>query len=337
LLDALISFRDDCGGFFEKRAYLLAAEGLAEFPDYPQRQALIETLIQWRFQPGPLQEPARLALLQTDRPLAIAALEAFVQSSEQTLFNRWLAAHSLGKIYDPGNEVAIATLTQLLQIIRQPFLRLDVAKSLGLVDPGNALALQTLTASLQTAAKPKLQRKAALRLAAIDPGNPLAVATLETLLETASDPVSQRAIRQTLSQTSPEHAGLATVPASPPRRLPHPQHIEATIRRLEQAAHLADRLRLASKLGRDVPGHPLAVEALVACLQQSDQKATLKRATDCLRATASSEQLNIVLPRVKQIYQESPPHADKTQICYKLLWTWADELGYGRFRARWRK
>ena len=121
-IDRLLTFDDRCGGLYSYRTKFLAARGLTEFGNYAGTAALVKQLIQWRFAkpdrapqlPGPIIEQAGIALSRTDRAHSIPALETFIQTASKPL-EQWLAAHSLGKNYDPGNPIAIATLTQLLQ------------------------------------------------------------------------------------------------------------------------------------------------------------------------------------------------------------------------------
>ncbi len=60
-----------------------------------------------------IKEKARSALQQTDRTIAIAALVQLLQSTTVDNYTLRQAADSLGQI-DPGNEIAIAALVQLL-------------------------------------------------------------------------------------------------------------------------------------------------------------------------------------------------------------------------------
>ncbi len=46
---ALIEFDDRCGGFYRYQDYFLAAAGLAEFPECPQADDIVEQLLHWRF------------------------------------------------------------------------------------------------------------------------------------------------------------------------------------------------------------------------------------------------------------------------------------------------
>ena len=68
----------------------------------------------WRY-PSPIAEGARVSLLKTDRNCAITALEEFI-ALNQSDFDTWNAANSLGQFFDPGNKTAISTLEKSLHL-----------------------------------------------------------------------------------------------------------------------------------------------------------------------------------------------------------------------------
>ncbi|MGD2181125.1 hypothetical protein [Lusitaniella coriacea] len=48
-IEALIDFEDGCGGFYSYRAYFLAAEALAHFPDCHRGDEIIRQLLCWSY------------------------------------------------------------------------------------------------------------------------------------------------------------------------------------------------------------------------------------------------------------------------------------------------
>ena len=74
---------------------------------------------------------------------AIAALTKLLQTEQPNDFIHCQAAYSLWQI-DPGNQKAIATLTELLHNRKDEHLRLSVAWVLGEIDYGNNKAIATL-------------------------------------------------------------------------------------------------------------------------------------------------------------------------------------------------
>ena len=134
-IEALIQFDDGCGkwsgkkqvdkGFYEYRAYFLAAAGIAEFRDFSQTDEIIAQIIKLGFGYlraskkarvkflDPIASEAQATLEKTERKKAIAALAQLLNSTDVDNYTRQRAAAILGEI-DPGNEQAIAALVQLL-------------------------------------------------------------------------------------------------------------------------------------------------------------------------------------------------------------------------------
>ena len=404
LLDALLTFEDGDGGFFAQRAYFLGARGLAEFPDYPQAQAIALQLVEWGFASGdvpvPIREGARRTLMRTDQGWAIAALEAFIAQSPNT-FERWTAAYSLGKNYDPGNSKAIATLETIIDQIHNPHLKMNVARGLGIVDPGNPKAIDTLAqlladppVSSQTAAKAaEFSCKVALRLGQINVGNEAAIATLAHQLVTLDDEFQKKRTYQALAQIAPDHPQLQTelttaVAPSPspsrssrsPKALPPPEQLmRATLKKLDGLAqergqntdHYWHRcLRLAIRLEGYSPGHKRAIAIYLDCLRHAQQKSLIKQTFSQLQQIDDA-QIPQIFGVVRDLYRsgpigwdngkapEAPPlpkreggkgmeskgergksnggkgEVERSRFCYRLLWEWADVLGYPLFCRLW--
>jgi HEAT repeat protein/energy-coupling factor transporter ATP-binding protein EcfA2 len=105
-----------------------------------------------------------------------------------------LAARSLGEI-DPGNEIAITALVQLIDPTQDEFIlyydtRCRAAESLGKIDPGNEMAITALIELIKAAEDSKdweSVSQAVGILAEIGTGNDTAIATLLKLLETDCD------------------------------------------------------------------------------------------------------------------------------------------------------
>lgn len=66
LIRKLVNFDDNCGGFYQYRAYFLAAEALSYFPECSLGDAIVEQLLKWSYVyfgwqifPQPLVKAAR--------------------------------------------------------------------------------------------------------------------------------------------------------------------------------------------------------------------------------------------------------------------------------------
>ena len=351
LIDYLIAFDDRCGGLYTYRTKFLAARGLAEIDNYPGTTALVQQLIRWRFSksereprlPGPIVEQAGIALSRTNRTHSIPALEAFVRSAQLPL-EKWLAAHSLGKNHDPGNSVAIAALTQLLEEDHSVSFRLNFIRSLEAVDPDNPLVPIQLTDILKTETHPSRLRKAANRLAKVEPDNPLPRQALEMLLTKIDDPRIRRELEANLdalnsprqTQLNPWPSAKKSLTSKRPRSEPdRDKAVSSLLEKLESADDLSHRIRLAGKLGQYCPEHPRVTETLLDALSTSRSKAMLKSAVDQLRDTVDNKGLLKLLPAVRDIYLCNPPNSERSRQCYRLLWHWSAAIPLQTFRQQW--
>ncbi|MBD2409961.1 HEAT repeat domain-containing protein [Nostoc calcicola FACHB-3891] len=206
-IEALINFQAGSGkfmifigkGFYEYQAYFLAAAGIAEFRDSYRVDEIVEQIVKWatsyleifvfnqkvyRSFDYPIVKEVNLALQQTDRTKAIAALVELLESKYVDNSIRSYAASSLGKI-DPGNEKAITALVQLLQ---SPDVNDDIrsyaASSLGEIGTGDEKAIAALVQLLQSPdVNDDIRMLAAESLEKIGTGNEKAIAALVQLLE----------------------------------------------------------------------------------------------------------------------------------------------------------
>ncbi|MEM9568417.1 MAG: signal transduction protein, partial [Cyanobacteria bacterium P01_E01_bin.34] len=353
-IDRLLTFDDRCGGLYSYRAKFLAARGLAEIDDYPGTAALVKQLIRWRFAkserdlqlPGPIVEQAGIALARTDPTYSIPALEAFVQSAQLPL-EKWLAAHSLGKNHAPGNSVAIAALTQLLQEEHSASFRLNFIRSLEAIDPGNPLVPIQLTDILKTETKPNLLRRAANRLAKVEPAHPLPRRTLEKLLAQTDDPRIRKELQTNLDEligqpptsapdSQPKSRASHRTTSSRSQNEPDLEKAIANLlAKLETASELSHRIRIAGKLGQYCSDHPLVTETLLDALSTSRSKAMLKSAVDRLRDTMDGDLAIGLIPAVRDIYLCNPANSERSRQCYRLLWYWSADIPLATFQRQW--
>ncbi|MEH1766624.1 HEAT repeat domain-containing protein [Nostoc sp.] len=216
-IQALVEFDDGCGecraidkvrrGFYEFRAYFLAAAGVDEWKNSCNSDAIVAEIVKWGFGEfkgeqnkwvrflEPIPEGAKTALPQTNRIKAIDALieligksqlNNFTRRQEPQLndFTRRQAAYSLGKI-DPGNQKAIDTLVELIGKSRlDDGTRWQAAESLKKIGSGNQKAIDAL---VDLIGNPKLdhdiRRQVVSSLGQIDPGNQKAINTLVDLID----------------------------------------------------------------------------------------------------------------------------------------------------------
>ncbi|MEH2305086.1 HEAT repeat domain-containing protein [Nostoc sp.] len=204
-IQALVKFDDGCGeyrvidrvrrGFYEFRAYFLAAAGVDEWKNSCNADAIVAKIVKWGFGEfkveqnewveffTPILQGARKALFQTNRIKAIAALVELIANPQLDDYTRRLAAESLGQI-DTGNQKAIAALVELIGKPQLDDHTLSLAaESLGQIDPGNQKAIAAL---VELIGKPQLddytRSQALSSLEKIGSGNQKAITALVELI-----------------------------------------------------------------------------------------------------------------------------------------------------------
>ncbi|BAY32694.1 hypothetical protein NIES2107_45840 [Nostoc carneum NIES-2107] len=298
-INALVSFKDGCGkwnredidkGFYEYRAYFLAAAGIVEFKGSYRANEIVAQIVKWAIRSS-IEEEAKSALQQTDRTKAIAALVQLLQSTSVDGYTRRQAADILGKI-DPSNENAIAALVQLLQSTTlSDYTRSEAAGILQKIDPGNENAIAAFVQLLQsTSVSDETRRKAAGILQRIDPGNENTIAALVQLLQSTSvddytrrkaagilqkiDPGNKNAIAalvQLLQSTSVDDYTRGEAADSLGRIGTGNGKVIAALVQLLQSTTVSDETRrqAADSLGTIDPGNENAIAALVQLLQST--------------------------------------------------------------------
>ncbi|MFN6572540.1 MAG: hypothetical protein RMY31_036115 [Dendronalium sp. ChiSLP03b] len=203
-IQALVEFDDGCGeyraidkvrrGFYEFRAYFIAAAGVNEWKNSCNSDAIVAEIVKWRCGEfkveqlegveflAPIAEGARTALLQTNRIKAIAALVELIGNPQLDHDIRRQAVSSLGQI-DPGNQKAIDALIELIGKSQlDDDIQWQSASSLEQIDPGNQQAIDVL---MELIGNPQLdddiQWQSASSLGQIDSGNQQAIKALKNV------------------------------------------------------------------------------------------------------------------------------------------------------------
>ena len=375
-IQALINFEDNCGKFYAYRAYFLAAAAIAEFPESQWNQTIVDRLLQWRFAtffpdlntwqfyPSPIQEGARTALRQTDRMAAIAGLEQFARSVKNP-FLGWQAAHSLGKVFDPGNTIAIQVLTHTIEGVENSDLLIKICESLAKIDPNpNQITIDTLAGIIRSTERESLQRKAAFTLGKLllersylDENNLIELLVIDTLvrtIESGRDRTSQLAALENLRQLAPLHPvsqkkliSERTLPSRTQHRrkkVARERNIAIAIAELEQKLtnvnnNVESQRRYAYQLGKFQPGHPIAITTLLKLMSADCVPSFYKRTGEYLREIILDEQLPLIIKTLKDyaIAIETGDRSIGTLECYKLLWYCAERLPSQIFRQIWRE
>jgi energy-coupling factor transporter ATP-binding protein EcfA2 len=350
LLQALQQL-DDPTGFYRPRAYCLAAEGLAEFPESQVQVA--EQLMLWRFghyneahgvwqwYPPVLQNASQIALMRMDRTIATQAYETYLEK-HPAFFARWHAAYSLGNAIAPQHPLALSTLRDLIYEADNIFLKIRLCEGLARVNPEDEIAITTLRQILEASQDDGVRRKTAHCLGRILQDES-AIAVLEQLAQTA-EPQIKRQAAASLAQLVPGHPlGIITQPRSKKRKSPLPERSEETILReinaliqkLEKPYNLNARVRYAYRLSKMAPGHPQAIQTLLSVLQEPEHDPSFYRWTaECLNAVLTPERIPDAIAALHPLTpQHTQPHTPQSSAAYGILWNIAQQLPYEGFRA----
>ncbi|MEH2329642.1 HEAT repeat domain-containing protein [Nostoc sp.] len=299
-IQALVEFDDGCGeyrvidmirrGFYEFRAYFLAAAGVDEWKNSVNADAIVTEIVKWgigefnveqnkwvRFL-KPIAEGARTALPQTNRIKAIDALVELIGKPQLNDYTRSQAVSSLEKI-GSGNQKAIDALVELIGKLQlNDSTRRLAASSLGQIDPGNQKAIDAL---VELIGKPQLndytRSQAASSLGQIGSGNQKAIDALVELIGKLqlNDSTRSQAV------SSLEKIGSGN------------QKAIGALVELIGKAQLNDYTRTlaASSLGQIDPGNQKAIDALVELIGKPQlDDSTRSQAASSLEKIGSGNQ-----------------------------------------------
>ncbi|WP_254173597.1 HEAT repeat domain-containing protein [Planktothrix pseudagardhii] len=281
---ALVNFEDgfielehhNGRGFYEYRAYFLAAAGINEFKECCLSDEIVEQIVKWGFGYfniekqewrtflSLIEEGARTVLPETIREKAIANLIGVLETTE----NEWTwgsVAYSLGEI-DVGNELAIGALIRVLETTENEGTRRWVADSLGKIAVGNELAIGALIRVLEITENEGTRRMVADSLGKIAVGNELAIGNLIRVLETTENKDSCRMVADSLGKIAVGNE-LA---------------IGDLIRILETTENEGTRGWVAYSLGKIAVGNELAIGALIRVLETTENEGTRGWVADSL-------------------------------------------------------
>ena len=270
-IQALINFQDGCvkyqgKGFYGYRAYFLAAGGIAEFKHCSQADQIVKQIINWKFDNSVsnIHDQADVALQETDRQKAIAALVELINTSQDESTRRW-AAESLGEI-DVGNAEAIAALVELIKTSKDEDTRSLAAQSLGKIGVGNAEAIAALVELINTSEYEYTRSFAADSLGKIGLGNAVEIAALVELINRSQDLFTKRMVAEGLEKIC----------------IGNQVAIAALVELINTSEDEYTRWWAAESLGKIDPGNAEAIAALVKLINTSKDEDTRRRAAESL-------------------------------------------------------
>jgi flagellar biosynthesis GTPase FlhF len=221
-IEKLVNFEDGCGewnfekvdrGFYEYRAYFLAAAGINQFKGCTKSEVIVKQIVRWGCnsprriylkseseiesirkvfpQSGSLresypyfdhiEEAYREVLKETQRGMAIKTLVNQLEENTHDWRTHLSLVNSLRRI-GKGNEMAIKALVKELDRLQDDEARCLTAEILGEIDLGNKKAIEVLV-NLITNQDTDISLQAAHDLGKIGKGNEIAITALVNLLE----------------------------------------------------------------------------------------------------------------------------------------------------------
>ncbi|MFN6566709.1 HEAT repeat domain-containing protein [Dendronalium sp. ChiSLP03b] len=308
-IEALIDFDGGCGDFYRYRAYFLAAEAIAKFPECSLGDAIVEQLLKWSYGyfrqdkqdwqilPQPLVKAARKTLELTDRKRVVAAFVYLVHTTESRLILK-LAAEKLGKL-DPGNQSAIAALA-LMPVVENEYPCCQTNQNPGEILVGDETAIASLIPIIETTLSKEICYLALLDLGKIAIGNQTAIASLSKFLQTNQgdricydaacalwkiDPGNQAVLKALVNiiATSASAYLIDSVAENLLTIAPGNQDaIASLLEIIDNTENEFLRLPAAFYLGKFEPGNTVAIRTLSHLLQTTEDESVRLDAADSL-------------------------------------------------------
>ncbi|WP_375470394.1 HEAT repeat domain-containing protein [uncultured Nostoc sp.] len=274
-IKALVEFEDGCNsqnqipdwkGFYEYRAYFIAAAGIAELKDCDLADAIVKQIVTWgfgyfniekqklqRFDRG-IEEKAKTVLAETDRKKAIAALVELIRDS-QFEYTRRQAVSSLGEIGE-NNPTAIAALVELIRDSKSEETRRQAASSLGEIAKDNPTAIAALVELIRDSKSEETRRQAASSLGEIAKDNPTAIAALVELIRDSQFEYTRRQAVSSLGEIGENN----------------PTAIAALVELIRDSQSEETRSLAVSSLGEIGENNPTAIAALLELIRGSQSE-----------------------------------------------------------------
>ncbi len=279
LIQTLLKFKCRCGEIYTDRAFLLAAVGIAEFKTCSRADAIVNTLVKWKFpSPDCFSSWARFKKRGREAARGEWATNTFSRTDSQRVIRSILrvlattqdddtrrsAAASLVKI-GSGKQTAIQALVGVLKTPQDESTRLMAAESLGKIAISNETAIQALVGVLATTQDKSTRLTTAESLGKIDPGNQTAIKLLVGVLATTQDRFTRLTAAESLGKIDP---GNQTA-------------IQALLKVLTTQDYLT-RWSAAESLGKIGTGNETTIQVLVGVLTTTQDDYTRRGIAESL-------------------------------------------------------
>ncbi|MCC2693046.1 HEAT repeat domain-containing protein [Nodularia sp. LEGE 04288] len=307
-IQALVEFEDGCKsqsqipdwkGFYEYRAYFLAAAGIAEFKDCGLADAIVQQIVRWGF--GYLNikaQNARAVLIETDHKKAITALEELIRDSQDEYIRRQ-AADRLGKIA-PHNPTAITALVELIRDSQDEDTRWQAAFFLENIAPHNPTVITALVELIRDSQDEDTRWQAAQILEKIAPNNPTVITALVELIRDSQDEDTRWQVALILEKIAPNN----------------PTVITALVELIRDSQSEYTRMQAASTLGKIAANNPTAITALVELIRDSQSEYTRMQAASTLGKIAANNPTAVTA--LKELIRDSQDKWTRMQAAESL-------------------
>ncbi|QYX30194.1 NACHT domain-containing protein [Sphaerospermopsis torques-reginae] len=333
-IQALCSFQDGCGEFYQYRAFFLAAAGIDQFKECKLSDQIVAELIRYGFGyfdkdqqnwvrfTDTLATTATKVIPETNHQQAIQALVDLIRISDNE-DTKITAAESLVEIGN-GNEYAIQALVNLIGISDNEYTKIRAAESLVKIDNGNEYAIQALVDLIRISDNEDTKITAAESLVEIGNGNEYAIQALVNLIGISDNEYTKIRAAESLVKidNGNEYA------------------IQALVDLIRNSDNEYTKIRAAESLLKIDNGNEYAIQALVDLIRISDDEYTKIRAAESLDKITEVEQMAMVITHLhkylpKDVYEKDYLSFD-TKI-YQLFWNFAQNLSYPEFYAAWQQ
>ena len=281
-IKALVEFQDGCPewvlkykGFYEYRAYFLAAAGMAEFTECRLADEIVKQLFKWGF---------GTEIRDSRWPIEIVK-QLIKEGWRQRNVPFMIGQKAKATLQETDRRRAIAPLIELLRTTPNEGFRREAVESLGDIGIGNPEVKAVLMELMCNSPDDHTRMKAAESLGKIDPGNPEAISTLVNLTHNSDDLYTRYSAPISLGKISPEHPEAGKF-AEPTPLLEYikqghidrsnPKLIEWLLNALRSITDKSDLGMAVRNLGYIAPpGHSEAIQALIEVIQSSTDEGNL--------------------------------------------------------------
>jgi HEAT repeat protein/energy-coupling factor transporter ATP-binding protein EcfA2 len=291
-INALVDFEDDCSlgkaenidkGFYQYRAYFLAAAATHEFKECSRTKEIVEKIVEWVFGNiiSDIKTSAETALTETNRVETIANLVKLIEStSDESL--RSQAVESLGKI-GAGNENAIAALVLVINSTNNKYVLRQAVENLEKIGAGNENAIVAFFKIIESTSYEYVFWHAAESLRKIGARNDDLIEALVQVINSSSDKYIRWQAAKVLGEIDPRNAVA----------------IETLVKAINSTSNESHHVTLAKVLGEISPRNAVAIETLVKAINSTSDELTRWQAAESLgKIGAGNEKVIATLVKV---------------------------------------